>query len=43
VDNGDGTAVLEGTPASAGVDTIVIAASNGTGTPVQQRFVLTVR
>lgn len=44
VDNGNGSAVLEGTPSgSAVVDTIVIMATNGIGPPVQRDFVLTVK
>ena len=44
VDNGNGTATLGGTPASAtgGTYSITITATNGAGTPATQNFILTV-
>ncbi len=44
IDNGDGTAVLSGTPTAnaGGAYTVTFTATNGVGTPVTQSFSLTV-
>jgi len=41
-DNGNGTATLGGTPASAGTYSLTFTANNGVGTPATQAFALTV-
>jgi len=42
VDNGDGSAVLTGTPTSAGTFSITFTANNGVGSPAVQQFSLVI-